>query len=285
MLAPPSALARIRAFQPACAAALSRGRRAGCPPPLLPAPRLPPADCSGPGGPALVPLASPCPLSRPPQAHPPGWDAPAVQTAARPSGQAAVRGKGCGRLWGARAMPPATPHRRLSAEAAGVAQCSCPPRPNSNGPRPSLRGRHAKKRPARAAKRPGCSCDTVRQYEGVPPPAGRCGTGRRTCQKFSSCQISFLTATHLSSSRGCSLTTRAGRPGHEWSLRREQGTAIGGPWPQDSPRGPLFGSLRGTSWLAAARRHSCSRESKPCNVGPKSYLRNVAQRGANVSHY
>jgi len=26
-------------------------------------------------------------------------------------------------------------------------------------------------------------------------------------------------------------------------------------------------------------------ESKPCNVGPKSYLRNVAQRGANVSHY
>jgi len=26
-------------------------------------------------------------------------------------------------------------------------------------------------------------------------------------------------------------------------------------------------------------------KSKPCNVGPKSYLRNVAQRGANVSHY
>jgi len=27
------------------------------------------------------------------------------------------------------------------------------------------------------------------------------------------------------------------------------------------------------------------RQSTPCNVGPKSYLRNVAQRGANVSHY
>jgi len=133
----------------------------------------------------------------------------------------------------------------------------------SNGRRPSLRGRHAKKRRARAAKRPGCSCDTVRQYEGVPPPAGRCGTGRRTCQKFSSCQISLLTATHLSSSRGCSLSTRACRPGHEWSLRREQGTAIGGPWPRDSPRGPLFGSSRGTRWLAAARRHACSREGRP----------------------
>jgi len=29
----------------------------------------------------------------------------------------------------------------------------------------------------------------------------------------------------------------------------------------------------------------CASKSKPCNVGPKSYLRNVAQRGANVSHY
>jgi len=26
-------------------------------------------------------------------------------------------------------------------------------------------------------------------------------------------------------------------------------------------------------------------ESKPCNVGPKSCLRNVAQRGENESHY
>jgi len=26
-------------------------------------------------------------------------------------------------------------------------------------------------------------------------------------------------------------------------------------------------------------------ERKPCNVGPKSYFRNVAQRGANVPHY
>jgi len=26
-------------------------------------------------------------------------------------------------------------------------------------------------------------------------------------------------------------------------------------------------------------------QSTPCNVGPKSYLQNVAQRGANVSHY
>jgi len=72
VLAPPSALARSRASQPARAAALARGRRAGCPPPLFPAPRLPPADCSGPGGPAIIPLASPCPLSRPPQARPPG---------------------------------------------------------------------------------------------------------------------------------------------------------------------------------------------------------------------
>jgi len=29
---------------------------------------------------------------------------------------------------------------------------------------------------------------------------------------------------------------------------------------------------------------TCAR-SKPCNIGPKSYLRNVAQRGTNVSQY
>jgi len=72
VLAPPSALARSRASQPARAAALARSLWAGCPPPLCPTPRLPPADCSGPGGPALIPLASPCPLRQPPQAHPPG---------------------------------------------------------------------------------------------------------------------------------------------------------------------------------------------------------------------
>jgi len=41
-------------------------------------------------------------------------------------------------------------------------------------------------------------------------------------------------------------------------------------------------------WRGTRGRRSVGvgfRQSKPCNVGPKSYLRNVAQRGANVSHY
>jgi len=44
-----------------------------------------------------------------------------------------------------------------------------------------------------------------------------------------------------------------------------------------------FWRIRGdtdTSWVAKK-----SPKSTPCNIGPKSYLRNVAQRGANVSHY
>jgi len=40
-------------------------------------------------------------------------------------------------------------------------------------------------------------------------------------------------------------------------------------------------TVRGGRWFLFEYNH----ESKPCNVGPKSYLRNVAQRGANVSQY
>jgi len=47
------------------------------------------------------------------------------------SGREVVHGRGCGRLWRPQEMPPATPQRRLSAEAAGGAQCSCPPRPDT----------------------------------------------------------------------------------------------------------------------------------------------------------
>jgi len=53
-----------------------------------------------------------------------------VQTAARPSGQTVARGRRCGRLRRARESPLATPHRCLSAEAAGGPPCSCSPRPN-----------------------------------------------------------------------------------------------------------------------------------------------------------
>jgi len=82
--------------------------------------------------------------------------------------------------------------------------------------------------------------------------------------------------------RGC------GRPAarHAWGRR---------PWPPADGRGSgpitivtrsmycvLLRVVGNTGNLQTALG---PRQSKPCNVGPKSYLRNVAQRGANVSHY
>jgi len=48
---------------------------------------------------------------------------------------------------------------------------------------------------------------------------------------------------------------------------------------------PMYPSVENFSASGVWLLMPTSLESKPCNVGPKSYLRNVAQRGANVSHY
>jgi len=68
------------------------------------------------------------------------------------------------------------------------------------------------------------------------------------------------------------------------SSRHTRGVAAAGVAAAGVRSSPHRGAVEVTGHRLVPRRGAVH-ESKPCSVGPKSYLRNVAQRGANVSDY
>ena len=92
------------------------------------------------------------------------------------------------------------------------------------------------------------------------------------------------------SMRGFSASTEwtVGRPGHSEGLSGIS-TDVNSVKVRSDLRDLLCSHPAGSFLTAGSRdcrgHPGLDFESKPCNVGPKSYLRNVAQRGANVSQY